>query len=383
MFQSTHTKVMRLLDRYLTRELMIPLIYCIAGFLIFWIAFDWLGSAEDFQDAHMKFGAILKYYWIKIPEFLTVILPITLLLALLYTLTHLARNNELIAMRAAGVSWWRLCMPFFCIGIVMSLGLFLINEKWGAESANASTLMMEKYRKGSQGSSEHEWHQQVFFHNHRDQRKWFVNRYNAETAVMMNPFVVDAGSTKKGYRIEAESARWTNSVWTFYGAKEMFIEPSGTVEGVISHSHDILEKPSFSETPAQFRSELKIANMSSVRMAKQAQLSLTEIHNYYQLHPEVPSAMRPKLATQYHGRIAWPWTCLVVVLIAIPFGAPSGRRNVFAGIAMSIFFCFGYFILMRFALALGTRGSLSPWLAAWFPNLVFGGTSLWFIRRIR
>ena len=118
-------------------------------------------------------------------------------------------------------------------------------------------------------------------------------------------------------------------------------------------------------------------------MAKQAQLSLSEIHNYYQLHPDVPAEMRPKIATQFHGRIAWPWTCLIVVLIAIPFGAPSGRRNVFAGVAMSIFFCFAYFILMRLGLALGTRGTFPPWFAAWFPNIIFGGGSIWFIRGIR
>ena len=73
---------MRLLDRYLTKELIIPLSYCLTGFLIFWIAFDWLGTAEDFQDANMGFGDILTYYWIKIPEFLSTILPITLLLKL-------------------------------------------------------------------------------------------------------------------------------------------------------------------------------------------------------------------------------------------------------------------------------------------------------------
>ena len=53
---------MRLLDRYLTRELMIPLAYCLVGFLIFWVSFDWLAMAEDFRDAGMKLTVCIYYY---------------------------------------------------------------------------------------------------------------------------------------------------------------------------------------------------------------------------------------------------------------------------------------------------------------------------------
>ena len=63
---------------------------------------------------------------------------------------------------------------------------------------------------------------------------------------------------------------------------------------------------------------------------------------------------------------------MVVVLIAIPFGAVSGRRNVFMGVAGSIVICFAYFVVQQLALALGTGGYLAPWLAGWLPNLSFG-----------
>jgi len=374
---------MRLLDRYLTKELLIPLSYCLVGFLIFWIAFDWLGTAEDFQDANMGFGDVLTYYWIKIPEFLSTILPVTLLLAMLYALTHLARYNELIAMRAAGVSWFRLCAPYFAVGISMSLLLFFINETWGTKSANASEALMQKHREGSTNSLDYAWHDQAIFQNVRDGREWIAKRYNTETSEMRGVYVSDKSSDLPQYHIEAKSAVWTNSMWVFYEVNEIYVAPTNEDDGTINKPSKILEKPEYTETPEQFKSELKIAMLSSVKMAKQAQLSLSEISNYYALHPDIPKEMRPKLATQYHGRIAWPWTCLVVVLIAIPFGAPSGRRNVFAGVAMSIFFCFTYFVLMRLGLALGTRGTFPPWLAAWFPNVIFGGTSLWFIRKIR
>ena len=89
------------------------------------------------------------------------------------------------------------------------------------------------------------------------------------------------------------------------------------------------------------------------------------------------------LDTKLHGRLAAPWTCLVVVLIALPFGAMPGRRNVFVGVASSIVICFVYFVLMQLSLAFGTRHLVPPWLAAWAPNLLFAGAGIWLTWKIR
>src|SRR3989442_4414851 len=98
---------MRLLDRYLLRELLVPLGYCLSGFLIFWVAFNLFSEMGEFQDNKLHGGDILQYYVMRVPEFLVIVLPIALLLALLYTLTSLARHQEITAIRAAGVSMWR------------------------------------------------------------------------------------------------------------------------------------------------------------------------------------------------------------------------------------------------------------------------------------
>ena len=90
-----------------------------------------------------------------------------------------------------------------------------------------------------------------------------------------------------------------------------------------------------------------------------------------------------KWRTKFDGRLAAPWTCLVVVLIAIPFGAASGRRNLFFGVAGSIFICFGFFVVQQFSLALGSGGYMPPWLAAWLPNMIFAGLGLLLTARVR
>jgi lipopolysaccharide export system permease protein len=89
------------------------------------------------------------------------------------------------------------------------------------------------------------------------------------------------------------------------------------------------------------------------------------------------------LLTKLHGRLAAPWTCLVVVLIAIPFGAGSGRRNMFFGVAGSIFICFGYFVVQQISFAVGQGGHVPAWLAAWLPNLIFGAAGIILMARVR
>src|SRR4051812_35218227 len=110
---------MRLLDRYLLRELLIPLTYCLAGFLVFWISFDLLAELSGFQEDGLTAAEISRYYLLKAPELLVVVIPIALLLALLYALSNHARHHELTAIRAAGVSLARLSVPYLAVGLFL------------------------------------------------------------------------------------------------------------------------------------------------------------------------------------------------------------------------------------------------------------------------
>src|SRR5882724_5938239 len=107
---------MRLLDRYLLRELLVPLFYCLSGFLVFWLSFDLFTSLSDFQSRQLSARDIVDFYLIKLPELLGTVMPVALLLALLYTLTNHARYHELTAIRSAGVSLWRTSIPYFATG---------------------------------------------------------------------------------------------------------------------------------------------------------------------------------------------------------------------------------------------------------------------------
>ena len=108
---------------------------------------------------------------------------------------------------------------------------------------------------------------------------------------------------------------------------------------------------------------------------------MAEIDGYKKLHPDIELKKKAILDAQYQARLAEPLTCLVVAMIAIPFAAPSGRRNAAVGVAAGILVCLSFFIVQQMSMAFG--GQIMPHLAAWTPHVLFGGISAWQITKVR
>lgn len=372
---------MRLLDRYLLRELLVPLGYCLSGFLVFWVTFDLLSELSGFQEDQVRAGQIVRYYIYKAPELLVVVMPIALLLALLYALTNHARHNELTAMRAAGLSLYRLSLPYLGVGLVFSLILFALNELWVPRGDEAARRVVAGPATASDAHAGWQWTRNLHFRNARDGRIWNIAAFNTATGEMLNP-QVEWMLPDRSNRLMARSAVWSNGCWVFLDVQEI-VAFAGKDSSEFTETHtNSLTVCEFTETPEQIRSEIKISRLSNYRTAKDVQLSIAEILHYFHLHPDLNDRDRALLSTRLQERLAAPWTCLVVVLIALPFGAFSTRRNAFAGVASSVFICFAFFILLRLGLALGSGGYIPPWVAAWLPNGLFAAIGLGLTQRI-
>ena len=376
---------MRLLDRYLLRELLLPLTYCLGGFLISYISFDLFSSLTDFQKAKLTAGDILEYYVDRTPEFLVTsyLMPMSLLLALLYALTNHARHNELTAMRAAAIPLWRIAMPYFGVGLAFSLAMFYLNEELSPQGSEAAERVKARHNPDEWKAAGKTWQPNVFFKNDAARRSWRIGIYHMVSNTMIRPHVEWTREDGSRLQIDAEAASWIKHRWVFTNAEQMiYSREIGALPEVVRTNQIIVL--GLAETPRMIKSEIKIAALSeSVRSFKRVQLSSGAILDYLKLHPRLDRAHANRLRTLLHSRLAVPWICLVIVLIAVPFGALPGRRNVFVGVASSIFICFTFFIMKDLTLALGSSGRVAPWLAAWIPNLFFAGTGIVLMWRVR
>jgi lipopolysaccharide export system permease protein len=374
----------RLLDRYLFRELLTPLAYCLGGFLIFYLSFSLFTGLPDLQEHKLHLLDVLAFSAAQTPDFLVLVLPVALLLALLYTLTQHARHNEITAMRAAGLSLWRICLPYFGVGLLASGVLFWLNEGVVPRSAEWAQRIRTRYVQTPEDLRQQTSAQQFGMINERTHRHWFCNEYDPRTSEMRGDLYVVWDLPDRSRRtLHAARAERTNGVWTFFGNVTVMAQadPDQLVFARLLETN-VLAMPEFDETPRQIQSEIKLGNKETFN-PRTENISLREIWDYLREHPQMSKQHSSDLLTRFHRRLAAPWTCLVVVLIAIPFGAGSGRRNLFFGVAGSIFIVAGYLVTQQVSLAVGTYGYLPAGLAAWLPNLLFGALGVFLTARVR
>lgn len=370
---------MRLLDRYLLRELLIPLGYCLVGMLVFWLSFELINEMGELQSRHLTAGEITRYCLHRAPAYLMIELPIALLLALLYALTQHSRHHELVAIRAAGVSLWRIAVPYLGVGLVLSLAMLALNEFLIPDSAERAEAILSRQRDADARA----WRQNLNFRDTQSDRTWDIRQYNLDTSEMIGPHVQWRRSDGGREELIAERARWEDGAWVFHDVTHFTFPPGADALGESSQTNRWVARD-FPETPVHIRNEVKISRLlGSFKKSRQVQLSLSEIRTYRELHRQLPKRFDNLLSTWFHDRLAAPWTPLVVVLVAIPAGAGSGRRNMLVGVATTIFMCFICFAFKEVSLAFGSGGYLPPWLAAWLPNALFAVAGLWLIHRVR
>jgi lipopolysaccharide export system permease protein len=375
---------MRLLGRYLLRECLISLAYCFSAFLILWITLDLLSELHGMQEHKMRGADVVKYYFFRIPEFLPVALPVALLLALLYALTNHARHNEITAIRAAGVSLWRLSLPYFAVGTVSAAGLFAVNEYVAPRTAEIAEQILTRRVEQPSSADARQQVKDLAFKNSRERRFWHIGIYNQQTGEMIQPqldWQLPDGSRRSFF---ADRAVYTNHVWTFFHVRE--IRQTGATNSMQVKLPPVAVEsfPEFSETPEIIRSEIDISDrFGHPTRTHRADVPIRDILNYRRLHPNPAPAIRSWLDTKLDGRFAGPFTCWVVVLLAVPFAAGSGRKNVFVGVAASIVIFFVYFILQQLGFAFSEAGRIPAWFGTWFPNLLFGISGAWMMARVR
>jgi lipopolysaccharide export system permease protein len=376
---------MRLLDRYLLRELLVPLGYCLSGFLLLWAVSLLFSDLSSLQNNKLSVPEILEYYLVLVPGFLVLGLPVALLLALLYALTNHSRHHELTAIRAAGVSLWRLCLPYLAVGLAASLALFAFNEFFVPNSDEAAERIRNQHVPPPPGAPGRDQVLNFGFNNSSAGRRWqHIGVCDLHTGDMSDVLVTQAQPDGSSLWLHADRAVPVGGVWTFYNAVVRKVSAQPELLPLVLIRTNVLVQPQFSETPAQIRSELKIRSMLSIlptKGLKRPDIPVIELLNYLRLHPHPEQANA--IYTKLHGRLAFPWTCLVVVLIAVPFGAASGRRNAFVGVASSILIFFAYYVLQQVCLASGAGGYVPPWLGGWLPNIAFGLAGLGMTARVR
>ena len=370
---------MKILDRHILREWLKILGLVLAAGLGLLLMQQMYNDFGDLIEAGANTSDVLMYYAVLLPSFVTVVLPLAVLVSLLYSLGQLHRHNEFTVMRAAGLSLFRLTRGIWVVGILASGLMWLFNAHivpWSVEAGRRIKERVEFRYEARTGGVEHVGLvTSVAFDNRADGRLWYINRYSrfANRAYGVTVSVLD-GRRQETARYRARQARYhpADHSWTFYDGEEIRFDPE---------TGDIMRLVPFAErTFANFHEDPQLMLLIDRDPVDLSFLELRRLINYLTIegNPKVT-----RYAIRYYRILADTFGCLIVIGIAIPFSVSGVRVSPAVGVSKSLGLFFAYYLLVSFASMLAGREILTPEAAAWMPNLVMAGLATWLFGRLR
>lgn len=356
---------MRIITRYLLREFLRPFVLLLLSLDMLFLIVDLFDNVSKFIDTGFPALRILQYYGCLIASYSHWFAPASLMLATLYTMWQLSRNSEITAMRASGISFLRLSMPFLLVSVAVA-GLEWLNSEYVVPEAASWAERMKKQNFSIEGI--HTDPREAFqFVSTRNNRQWFFQSIDTATfasASSATGEVTVIQENERGDRlwklVARGGAEYLDGQWWFRNPAVTHFDFDG---GELAPSDGIrwmpqtLCMPNLTETPQDLVLFTRDWSNYSVRDMRRTLYT-----------SGVESATR-HFDLRY--RFAAPWACLVITLFAVPAGLATVRQSILRGIFTAIGAFFVFYAITHFCSFLGQRSLMPITLAVWLPNSIF------------
>ncbi len=359
---------MNCLDRYILTLFTRIFLLSTAAFAGLYLLVDFFEKVNNFLGNHAALSLYFLYFACKLPLIVTQILPLALLMGVFMTLGGLSRTSELTAMRAGGLSLWRISAPLLFVSVALSFFLLGASEYLIPVSARTMNHIYEVEVKGKPEL------------NLRRENIWFREGKKIIHIRLAQPEngTLD-GITIYGLdddfrftsRLDAQEAIHQPEGWLFRRIIERTFMPT---TGELMDLRQLAEKEyPLDKSPEDFL----------VPDNKNLELGIRELRRLID-KLEIEGYNNTRYRVDFQARLATPFACIILAFLGIPFALQKGRATNFAvGIAISVSIGISYFILQAMLQAFGYSGVLPPAVAAWAANLLFGLLGIWLLLSVR
>lgn len=354
-----------ILDDYVLREFSTNFALVLFTFSTLFLIFTFFELIGDIIRNRTPLVTVGDYLLNLIPYILYNTTPLCSLVAVLLTFGALNRTSELTAMKATGISLYRVVIPVLALTGVLAAGLFAFDEFY-LPSANRRQESLRSVIKGKPAQTflrpDRKWISGQTGRSGEPARIFFYQFFDPEKDVFasLTVFEFQPNSFVLHRRLFATSAHWDDHVhgWIF----ENGWQRTFAGDAVISYQpFTLLSVPEIREEPAYFKKEDRPSQ----------EMSYHELSRYIaDLNQSGFDTMR--LRVQLNRKLAYPLITLVMALLAIPFALSLGKRGGLAGVAAAIGLAIAYWIVAGAFEAMGNVNTLPAALAAWSPDVLFG-----------
>jgi len=358
---------MKILDRYLIKSFLVPFGICVLIFCVLVLLGRFFDKMDIFVGYKAHFKDIVAFLILGLPFWLNLVLPVATMLALLFSLGQLYQRGEFTAFRSAGISSWRLYLPFVLVGFLLAIvtlvGGLTVLPKLNFESRRI-------YRVHIKGRDLLEYQKDKIVVAGRDNRRFTIGWLDVASQQMKDVVADRFGDDMEWIEtVSAKLAVYQDGRWLFkdglWRARDPK-EPGGIHEEAFAEKWlDIPEKP------ADFALEDKIVD----DMTGRELLERTERLKYL-------GAPSYKERVAWHMRLALPFANVIVIVLAIPYALRSGVQGRAQNFSYALALAFLYWGVTSVCQSYGEQGQMPVWLAAWMSNFLFSAIAVWKLARL-
>ena len=348
-----------ILDDYVLRGFTLYFALIVATFLMLLLVFTLFELLGDILRNQVSPLTVGEYLLNVVPYFLYSTTPLSMLLAVLVTFGLLQRTNEITAIKATGISLYRIIVPVL-IASTLVAGVLFISDQLYLPYTNKRQDALRNRIKGKPAQTYLRPDRKWIFGQHSDIYYYQLFDPDRDSFGGVSVFEFDPHSFQITHRITADRAHWSDAMgrWVYERGWERSLSGQAIAD---YRKFDASTFPELAEAPSYFKKEIK----------QSSEMSYDELRRY--IHDLEQSGFDVvRLRVQLQKKIAYPLITLVMAILAIPFALSAGKRSAVAGIATAIGIGVVYWTISGLFEAMGNLSQLPPAVAAWSPDLVFG-----------
>jgi len=357
---------MRILSAYIRNKFIFLYLFLIITIIILFLVIDLVENLDKFIDKDVSVNIIIQYYIYYIPYIIILIMPMATLMATVFSLSSIAKYNEIIALKALGMSMFQIMKTLLSMGLILSILAFFIAENL-AIPANRKMLQIKNTYLEKNSHSKYERIRNIQIQEPPD-KVVTIGSYDKNTNIARRITVETFKDNKLIARLDAPSMEWEGKAWVVKkGVQRIF-------QNDTEHLTNI-EQPltfPFKFTPKQI----------ALAQLKPDEMNFNELAGFIRRVRESGGETFQWL-TDLHFRISFPASNLVIMLFSIPLVYNRRQKSLAAGFGVSLIVSFVYFGLVKMGQTMGHKGTANPFIAAWLGNLLMIVTGIIFTIRAR
>ena len=356
--------MVRILDRFVATTFLRLFLLFVLGAPLLFILGDVTEKLDSYMDRGLPLGQVLIAYAFQYPQFVFWSFPIAALLAAVFTIQPMTVHREVMAAKAGGISFHRLVLPLFLLGLLFTGVGLVLSELVPHTNTRSAELRGDR-------SVRQAWLSNFVYITDAGE-SLSARRLTVSDGRMVGVVVLREGDGRDGSltHISAREAEWTEeSGWNLRDGYLRELDAAGEER---TERFEILAYERLSERPEDLVDTVRDEDeMTRVQLATLADRVIR-------------SGGDPgRLQVKREQRLAIPVATLVIILFGAPLATSSKRGGAAFGIGLSLATTILYLVLFRVSGALGYAGLLDPWIAAWLPNLLFLGGGVILMARVR